>query len=95
MTNTQNPVRVRTEKELADWPGPGHPRHQLRMFTVTVRRAGQRPGKMHVPAQTGRDAILRAGMALARRYPAASADLWSVTSVDDPAPSAWSPPGQD
>ena len=83
---------VCTAQELAAWPGPGHPRHQLRMFTVTVRRAGQRAVKLHVPAQTERDAILRAGLGLARRYPAASADLWSVTGVTDPAPVTWSPP---
>lgn len=87
-----SPTTLRSAKELAAWPGPGHPRHQLRMFTVTVRRAGQRPGKLHVAAQTERDAILRAGLGLARRYPAASADLWSVTGVTDPAPATWSPP---
>lgn len=72
-------------------PGSGHPRHQLRDFTVTVRRTGQRAGRLHVRAQTERDAILRAGLALARRYPGTDAELWTVTGVHDPAPFAWSP----
>lgn len=70
----------------------GHPRHQLREFTVTVRKTGSRAGKLHVTAQTERDAILRAGLALARRHPGTDASLWHVTGTEDPAPFAWSPP---
>lgn len=69
----------------------GHPRHQIRTFTVGVRKAGSRAGRLHVTAQTERDAILRAGLALARRHPGTDADQWMVTGVTDPAPATWSP----
>jgi hypothetical protein len=72
----------------------GHPRHQMRDFTVTVRRAGQKPGRLHVRAQAEHDAILRAGMALARRHPDTDMTQWIVTGVEDPAPApaTWTPP---
>lgn len=69
----------------------GHPRHQVRQFTITVRRTGQRAGRLHVPAQTERDALLRAGMALARRHPGADMTQWTVAGIQNPAPFAWAP----
>jgi len=76
--------------------GRGHPRHQLRQFTVTVRCAGQRPEKLHVQAQTEPDAILQAGMDLTRRHPDADpanwiTANWIVTGITDPAPFTWIP----
>ena len=71
----------------------GHPRHQLRGFTVTVRKTGSRAASLHVTAQTERDAILRAGITLARRHPGTDASLWIITGVQDPAPFDWIPPG--
>ena len=73
----------------------GHPRHQLRPFTVSVRKYGSRASRLNVNAYTERDAILRAGLALARKYPGTDADQWMVTGVTDPAPATWIPSEQE
>lgn len=69
----------------------GHPRHQLRPFTVNVRHGSDRARPVHVIAQTEHDAILRAGHALARLWPGKDPAGWAVTSVRDPAPFTWIP----
>jgi hypothetical protein len=67
----------------------GHPRHQLREFTVTVRHAESGNIKVRVMAQTKSDAILRAGLALgADHHPGSH---WIVRSVHDPAPRDYIP----
>lgn len=76
----------------------GHPRHQIREFTVSYRRtANGHVSSVKVTAQTERDAIFRAGMLLAARYrPVQDAGGWAdqfiVTGVKDPAPLTWTPP---
>jgi len=77
--------------------GRGHPRHQLRPFTVTVRnrRERGRPELVIVTAQTERDAILRAGLTLAERHPGAEPGDWYVGQVTDPAPFTWTPGEED
>ena len=69
--------------------GQGHPRHQLREFTVTVRHSTSGRIKVRVMAQTGRDAILRAGIALTQDDHVGL--HWTVLQVQDPAPSDWCP----
>lgn len=71
--------------------GRGHPRHQLRQFTVTVRHRNERPRPVQVTAQTERDAILRAGMTLARQGGFTNTLEFTVTGVQDPAPFTWTP----
>ena len=68
---------------------PGHPRHQLREFTVTVRHAESGNIKVWVLAQTRDDAILRAGLALAQE--GHEGLHWIVRSVHDPAPADYIP----
>lgn len=76
----------------------GHPRHQLREFTVSYRRSTNgHVSSVKVTAQTEHDAILRAGITLAARYgPVKDAAKWAaefiVTGVKDPAPATWTPP---
>lgn len=78
----------------------GHPRHQLREFTVSYRRSTNgHVSSCKVMAQTEHDAIFRAGMILAARYRAhqpGTATAWAsefiVTGVKDPAPLTWTPP---
>jgi len=73
----------------------GHPRHQLREFTVSYRRtANNHASTCKVTAQTEHDAIFRAGIILAARYRAVQdatgwAAQFTVTGVKDPAPLAW------
>jgi hypothetical protein len=77
----------------------GHPRHQIREFTVSYKRSTNgHTSSCKVMAQTEDDAILRAGMLLAARYrPVKDAAGWAsqfiVTGVEDPAPLTWQPPG--
>jgi hypothetical protein len=70
----------------------GHPRHQVRPFRVQASYARD-PGavRLAVVAQTEHDALLRAGLELARRYPGSDPALWVVRGVTDPAPATWSP----
>lgn len=69
---------------------PGHPRHQQRQITVTVNNPQNAPRALAVEAQTERDAIFRAGMALAARLLAANTECnpghWIVNDVQDLAP---------
>jgi hypothetical protein len=71
---------------------PGHPAHQMRPFTVTVRRNDYPPMQVRVTAQTQDDAVLRAGMILAAGGAARLAAEWIVIGVEDPAPRTWTPP---
>lgn len=74
-------------------PAPkGHPRHQLRKFTVTLREADSGARQVHrVTAQTEHDAIFRAGVATGQRHPDTDLNHWHVTGVHDPAPATWTP----
>jgi hypothetical protein len=75
--------------------GRGHPRHQLRRFTVRVRnRHSDRSEQVTATAQVVSDAILRAGLTLAERHPGTELADWTVAGVRDPAPFTWIP-GED
>lgn len=75
-------------------PRRGHPRHQLRSFTVTARRSNGRAERVEVRAQTEHDALLRAGIVLGERFEGdAAPGAWIVTGVHDPAPLTWTPEG--
>lgn len=78
------------DTETTPRPG-GHPRHQLRTFTVTARRSNERARTIRVTAQTERDALLRAGLALAGETAYPDPGEWRVTGVTDPAPYTWCP----
>lgn len=69
----------------------GHPAHQQRPFRVTARLRARRAQTEIVVAQTERDAILRAGVALAARHPGTDPGEWRVTDVTDPAPRTYCP----
>ena len=64
----------------------GHRAHQMRPFRVAASH-GADPGsvRLRVHAQTAHDALLRAGMELARRYPGSDPAQWIVTGLTDPA----------
>lgn len=66
-------------------PPGGHPQHQVRQFTVTVRCGEHRSRKVYVSAQTSTDAVLRAGLLLAARASGIDPGQWIVTNVHDPA----------
>ena len=63
----------------------GHPAHQMRPFRVAASH-GAAPGsvRLRVHAQTAHDALLRAGMGLARRTRLRPAQ-WIVTGLTVPA----------
>lgn len=74
-------------------PGRGHPRHQLREFTVQVRYYSERgTSAIKVTAQTKHDALLRVGIALANTRPGTDPAGWIVIGITDPAPVTWTPP---
>jgi hypothetical protein len=62
---------------------PGHPAHQLRLFGVTARNQETGTRIVHVLAQTGRDAVLRAGVVLAGHD--ADPGAWTIAGTQDPA----------
>ena len=70
----------------------GHPRHQMRTFTVKVRGRNQHPITLPIEAQTEHDALLRAGIRLVA-FPRGTCDPadWIVTLVTDPAPLIYTP----
>jgi hypothetical protein len=68
--------------------GSGHPAHQPREFTVRVRYYSE-PGTsaIRVTAQTGHQALLLVGIALASTRPGTDPAGWVVTGIHDPAAS--------
>ncbi len=69
---------------------PGHPAHQLRPFTLTVRH-DTCTHHATVLAQTRTDAIFRAGVLLGAATATTPPD-WIVIGVTDPAETVWTPP---
>lgn len=69
----------------------GHPRHQIREFTITVKHSTGLPYKLRVKAQTEHDALLRAGLELATHTLSTEDGQWIVTGVHDPAPTTYVP----
>lgn len=73
----------------------GHPRHQLRVFSIRARHGNGPIRTVKITTQTEHDAILRAGVELARSYPSTDADAtsWMLIRIQDPAPAYSMPDG--